>query len=167
MLNDLRVAGNALRGDALGYRYEPRYSVSEIASALTLAALSCSDRTAAGGTGKGMALSQETVPPLSMLLILSRVLNRNRGQAVENLIAVWIEVNRRTLWRISDEETESSLDAGSRIVGFCPHCFRPGWRATAVRRAGRHLARPSLPKYQGIHRPLRSDVRQQKAEMVG
>jgi hypothetical protein len=84
MLNDLRVAGNALRGDALGYRYEPRYSVSEIASALTLAALSCSDRTAAGGTGKGMALSQETVPPLSMLLILSRVLNRNRGQAVKS-----------------------------------------------------------------------------------
>ncbi len=50
-------------------------------------------------------------------------------------------------------ETESSLDAGSRIVGFCPHCFRPGWLATAVRRAGRHLARPSFPKYQGIHRP--------------
>jgi hypothetical protein len=84
MLNDLRAAGNALRSDALGLSLRTRYSFSEIASAHTLAALSCSESDGRE-VRKGIALSQETVPHLPMLLILSRVLNRNRGQAVENL----------------------------------------------------------------------------------
>lgn len=116
--------------------------------------------------GKGIALSQETVlSPANAPYPVEDT--EPQSSSTKNQTAAWIEVNRRILWRIRDEETESSLDAGSGVVVFCPH--GPGQDSSQPTQSVRQADTSPGSAFRNI-KPCtlqRSDVWQQKSEMVG